>query len=120
MSCMRVTKVLARAETALLCSRFIIEKIGKGTLTATVTEIRGGIISAGGMLAIAPFAPGDELEERFKKVSRSINALGRDIKKMKDIGPADAAALLKKTDRALKKVDGLWDDVKNKVCKGDE
>lgn len=121
MDCYDATKRLARAETAMLYTRFFLDRIEKGESKASVTDVRAGISSAVGILGGGlPFSISekDALIDNFKALSKSAKPISSDLGKLKSISRADAAKFRSKMDRLIKKTTSLWSEVQNKTCRG--
>lgn len=120
MSCMRAAKAVARAETAMLCSRLLLERIEKGASKASPQDVRAGIITAAGILSQGIVAPGDPLENSFLKVSRSIKPLGNELAKLEKLSTEQAAKFRGRVDRLIKKVGAFWPELEKSVCREKE
>jgi phosphoserine phosphatase len=119
---MQMSKYLAMSETSLACSSFLLEKIAKGTAHAAVFDVRGGLISAAGILEAAPTMhetrENQAFNKKFKKAARAVGTLDKALEKLKKITPETAAAFRPKVDRVLKQVGELWPEVRDSVCRG--
>lgn len=119
--CMQVSRHLGMAFTSAACTNHLLHKIEKGKLQfESSLDIRGGLISAAGVLGNAPIDKykNEALLKKFQKVARSISAVDKALKKEKAITPEVAGVYIKKLDKVLTKVNELWTDVGNQVCKG--
>lgn len=119
--CMQVSKLLGMAFTSAACTSHLLHKIKEEKLQfKSSLDIRGGLISAAGILKNTPINKhtNEALLQKFQKASRSVDAVDKALKKEKAITPEVAATYVKKIDKALEKVGDLWEDVRDQVCKG--
>lgn len=118
--CMGISKHLGMAFTSTACTSHMLSRIEKGTTKASVVDVRGGLITAAGVLANAPIDKykNEALKKKFEKVSRSVDTVDKALKKVKEITPEIAALYRAKLDKVHTKIADLWNDVRDSVCKG--
>ncbi len=117
MNCMETTKLLARAETAIMYTRLFLRHATEGTSTPASIDVIAGIQTAAGILGVrSSYMPGVQRDEPFHAVSRSCAPIVKELQKLKTITKVDADLLIPKLDRVIKKVEDLWAGVQAGAC----
>ncbi len=115
---MYTSKKLAMAYTSVVYSDLLLRRIENKVSKASPADVSAGIISAAGMLKSA-FGPGvnDPLEKKFLAISKSLSPIAKELKEAKALPPLRAAHLQARVSKIITRINSLWEDVENGVCK---